>query len=64
MSDLTIPFGKHKGEDIEDIPTEYLEWFLSNVDTPPVSKKELREKHLDLCSAIEDELASRKKYGR
>jgi uncharacterized protein (DUF3820 family) len=21
-----IPFGKHKGEPIEDVPTDYLEW--------------------------------------
>jgi hypothetical protein len=24
----TMPFGKHEGEDIEDIPTSYLRWLL------------------------------------
>lgn len=23
-----MPFGKHKGEELEDVPTEYLEWAL------------------------------------
>lgn len=28
-----LPFGKHKGEDIEDIDSDYLEWFLDNIDS-------------------------------
>jgi hypothetical protein len=27
-----MPFGKHKGEDIGDVPDDYLEWVLENVD--------------------------------
>lgn len=57
-----MPFGKHKGEDVEDVPSEYLQWFLEKVDAPPVGDKR-RDAHLDLCSEIESELASRKKYG-
>lgn len=58
-----MPFGKHKGEDVEDVPSEYLQWFLEKVDAPPVGDKR-RDGHLNLCSEIESELASRKKYGR
>ena len=25
----TMPFGKHKGESLADIPTDYLEWLLT-----------------------------------
>lgn len=57
-----MPFGKHRGEDIEDVPSEYLEWFLTNVDAPPKGDKR-RDAHLDLVSEIESELASRKRYG-
>jgi uncharacterized protein (DUF3820 family) len=58
----TLPFGKHMGEDIEDVPTAYLEWFLTGVDAPPVGDKR-RSAFLDLLSEIESELVSRKKYG-
>jgi hypothetical protein len=27
---MTMPFGKHKGEELEDIPVGYLEWVLEN----------------------------------
>jgi uncharacterized protein (DUF3820 family) len=55
----TLSFGKHSGEDIEDIPTAYLKWFLEKVETP--NGREAREAHLNLCSEIEDELAYREK---
>ena len=58
----TMPFGKHAGEDIEDVPSAYLEWFVSSVDAPPAGDPR-REAHLNLLSEIESELASRKKYG-
>lgn len=60
MSILT--FGKHKGEDIEDVPSAYLQWMLTDMEAPPVGDKR-RQAHLDLMSEVEDELASRKKYG-
>jgi uncharacterized protein (DUF3820 family) len=59
----TLPFGKHKGEDVEDVPSAYLEWFVTSVDAPPVGDRR-REAHLTLVSEIEAELASRGKYGR
>lgn len=27
-----MPFGKHKGKELQDIPKEYLHWLLDNVD--------------------------------
>jgi uncharacterized protein (DUF3820 family) len=35
MADLRMPFGKYKGEKIEDLPTEYIEWALENMEKPP-----------------------------
>lgn len=29
---ILMPFGKHKGEDIEKVPDDYLLWFYKNVD--------------------------------
>ena len=57
-----LTFGKFRGQDIEDVPSDYLQWFLTSVDAPPKGDKR-RDAHLDLCSEIESELASRKKYG-
>lgn len=61
-------FGKHKGEDIEDVPFSYLEWFLENIDPPPASNKPEEQAKRDAFVAfldeIEEELASREKYRR
>jgi uncharacterized protein (DUF3820 family) len=51
-----MPFGKHAGEDIVDVPTSYLEWFLENIDD------HYDLDHYDLMSEIEDELASREEF--
>lgn len=56
-------FGKHRGEDVEDVPSDYLQWFVTKVDAPPIGNKD-RPAFMDFVSEIEDELASRKKYGR
>lgn len=29
---MEMPFGKHEGEDIEDLPTGYIVWCLENLD--------------------------------
>jgi hypothetical protein len=29
---MRMPFGKHKGEWVHDIPTDYLEWLVRNVE--------------------------------
>ena len=28
----TVKFGKHKGSDISDVPTEYLQWAAANME--------------------------------
>lgn len=32
MTKLLMPFGKHKGEPIEDLPTDYIEWCLQEIE--------------------------------
>ena len=58
-----LTFGKHRGEDIEDVPSEYLQWMVDKLDAPPVGDKK-RDAHLNLIAEVEAELASRAKYGR
>jgi hypothetical protein len=29
---MEMPFGKHEGEDIEDLPTGYIVWCLKNIE--------------------------------
>ena len=29
---MKMPWGKHKGEELDDIPTSYLNWLLSYTD--------------------------------
>lgn len=31
-SGLRMPFGKHKGELLEDLPTDYIRWCLENLE--------------------------------
>lgn len=32
-----MPFGKHKGQDIEDIPSDYLRWLAANCDDDQIA---------------------------
>lgn len=32
-----LPFGKHKGEDIVDVPLPYLKWFEENIPEMPTA---------------------------
>lgn len=41
MIPMVMPFGKHKGELIEDLPTDYIEWLLTECDLRPALQKEL-----------------------
>lgn len=45
---MKMPFGKHKGELLSEIPLEYLQWVISNLD---ISER--------LNDAIEDEFIKR-----
>jgi len=35
MTPRYMPFGKHKGEQIEDLPTDYLVWMVENLTDKP-----------------------------
>jgi uncharacterized protein (DUF3820 family) len=43
---MTMPFGKHKGEFVEDLPPDYVEWLLENVERLNPSLQEELEKQL------------------
>lgn len=58
---MVFPFGKHKNEEVEDVETSYLQWWIENID-PPAVGKEGREAALNLNTEIEEELAYRRKY--
>lgn len=35
---MKMPWGKHKGEDIEDIPSDYLRWLAENCDNERIAE--------------------------
>lgn len=41
MIPMLMPFGKHKGEPVEDLPTDYIEWLLAECVLHPSLQKEL-----------------------
>lgn len=41
-----MPFGKHKGEFVEDLPTDYMYWVLENVERIDPTLQEELEKQL------------------
>jgi len=43
---MLMPFGKHRGEPIEDLPTDYIEWLLENCETLRPSLQEELEAQL------------------
>ena len=45
---MLMPFGKHKGEPIEDLPVDYLEWALGNIETLSPSLQAEMEAQLKL----------------
>lgn len=45
--DGTMPFGKHKGTPIEDVPESYLRWLLNNCDLGPIIRRAI-EKQLGI----------------
>ena len=53
--DVTMPFGKHEGELLDEIPTSYLKWLLdAEID---------EEEHPELEEAVEAELGYRDDHG-
>jgi uncharacterized protein (DUF3820 family) len=40
---MKMTFGKYKGEELEDLPTYYLQWIAENLDTRAALVKEAEE---------------------
>lgn len=34
---MEMPWGKHKGKDIEDVPSDYLRWLAENCDNERIA---------------------------
>jgi len=54
---MVINFGKHKGEDISSIPSDYLEWLIETLEDDPKFNKQKP----GLFEEIEDELQTRER---
>jgi len=52
---FTMPFGKYKGKDIEDLPRSYLEWLSG--------EKWFWDKYPEGCKAVAAEMKYRDKFG-
>ncbi len=45
---MKMPFGKHKGKALADIPVDYIEWFLTNIDNLREDLAEEMKNQIDL----------------
>mgnify|MGYP002738104879 CR=1 FL=1 len=59
MSGFPLTFGKHKGKDIDDVPTDYLEWLAGNLK----EKGRASGRNVEVIKEAEAELKYRKKHG-
>lgn len=39
---MKMPWGKYKGEEVEDLPTDYIQWLLTNTSPVPSLESELQ----------------------
>lgn len=49
---MRMPFGQYRGEEVEDLPTDYLEWLYENVEL----YGELEETVIDILRARETQI--------
>lgn len=54
IDDSKMPFGKHKGERMEDVPVEYLHWYWHNGS--PGNVKEYIAENMDALKHENDDL--------
>lgn len=52
---MYMPFGKYKGQDVEDVPSPYLRWFCENIEPDSSSMEDL----IEIC---EEEYNFREKH--
>lgn len=45
---MTMPFGKYKGESVEDLPYDYIDWLLTNSDSIGPKLRQELQNQLDL----------------
>lgn len=53
-----MPFGKHKGKHLKDVPDDYLLWLYDNYQSWIQKKKKLNNTQRGLLAYIEDNLDS------
>jgi len=41
MERMKMPFGKYKGEFVDELPADYIDWLLTECDLRPALQKEL-----------------------
>lgn len=41
MERMKMPFGKYKGEYVDELPADYIDWLLTECDLRPALQKEL-----------------------
>lgn len=59
MSGFPLTFGRHKGKDIEDVPSDYLEWLAGNLK----EQGRASGRNIEAIKEAEVELKYRKKHG-
>ena len=63
MGKMQMPFGKHKGENIEDLPVDYMEWFCSSYEIHPNSSWAHKNTIKKLIEAMEEQLRAKRGEG-
>lgn len=64
MSKVTMPFGKHKGKDLENVPDDYLLWVLENADNLRGDLKTYLEENEDSIRKNAAEIQAQKSKNR
>lgn len=57
---MTLTFGKHRGKEIEDIPSGYLQWLLETLE----DDDKFNERNPGLYEAVEEEIEIRDRSDR
>ena len=52
---MYLSFGKHRGEEIENVPSDYLQWLMGALE----DDDQFANKHPGLYEEVEDELDKR-----
>lgn len=61
--DTPMPFGKHKGRRLEDVPANYLLWLGSNLEPTDQTRTALLHYIVENQAALEHEVLQRQQSG-